>query len=113
MRGLGRSPSMMGDSPRRWSPEFKRDAVALVRSSGRPISVIARELGCGESSLGRGTGGGTRDPETICGLVGEGVDAVIKYAFIDAHRAEFQVVDLCRVGGVSTCGFYGWQARRA
>ena len=42
----------MGDSRRRWSPEFKRDAVALVRSSGRPISVIARELGCGESSLG-------------------------------------------------------------
>jgi transposase len=42
----------MGDSRRRWSPEFKRDAVALVRSSGRPISEIARELGCGESSLG-------------------------------------------------------------
>ena len=42
----------MGDSRRRWSPEFKRDAVALVRSSGRPISDIARELGCGESSLG-------------------------------------------------------------
>ena len=28
----------MGDSRRRWSPEFKRDAVALVRSSGRPIA---------------------------------------------------------------------------
>ena len=35
-----------------------------------------------------------------------------KFAFIDAHRAEFSVVDLCRVGGVSTSGFYGWQARR-
>ena len=35
-----------------------------------------------------------------------------KYAFIDAHRAEFQVVDLCRVGEVSTSGFYDWQARR-
>jgi transposase InsO family protein len=44
--------------------------------------------------------------------VGEGVDAVIKYAFIDAHRAEFSVVDLCRVGGVSTSGFYDWQARQ-
>lgn len=42
----------MGDSRRRWSPEFKRDAVALVRSSGRPIAEVARELGCGESSLG-------------------------------------------------------------
>ena len=36
-----------------------------------------------------------------------------KYAFIDAHRAEFHIVDLCRVGGVSTSGFYDWQARRA
>lgn len=42
----------MGDLRRRWSPEFKRDAVALVRSSGRAISDVARELGCGESSLG-------------------------------------------------------------
>jgi transposase len=42
----------MGEKRRRWSPEFKRDAVALVRSSGRPIAEVARELGCGESSLG-------------------------------------------------------------
>lgn len=38
---------------------------------------------------------------------------MIKFAFIDAHRAEFHVVDLCRVGGVSTSGFYDWQARQA
>ena len=42
----------MGESRRRWSPEFKRDAVALVRSSGRSVASVARELGCGESSLG-------------------------------------------------------------
>ena len=41
----------MGETRRRWSAEFKRDAVALVRSSGRPIADVARELGCGESSL--------------------------------------------------------------
>ena len=45
--------------------------------------------------------------------MGEGVDAVIKYGFIDPHRADFLVVDLCRVGSVSTSGFYEWQARRA
>ena len=38
---------------------------------------------------------------------------MIKYAFIDAHRAEFPIVELCRVGGVSTSGFYDWQARQA
>lgn len=41
----------MGQQRRQFSPEFKADAVALVRSSGRPISAIARELGIGESSL--------------------------------------------------------------
>jgi transposase InsO family protein len=38
---------------------------------------------------------------------------VTKFAFIDAHRAEFHVVDLRRVGEVSTSGFYDWQARQA
>ena len=37
---------------RQFSPEFKRDAVGLVRSSGRPVAEIARELGIGETSLG-------------------------------------------------------------
>jgi transposase InsO family protein len=45
--------------------------------------------------------------------VGEGVDIVKKFAFIDAHRAEFTIVDLCRVVGVSTSGFYDWQTRQA
>jgi len=31
---------------------------------------------------------------------------VTKYAFIDAHRAEFNIVELCRVAGVSSSGFY-------
>lgn len=46
----------MGQQRRRWSPEFKRDAVTLVRSSGRPIVEVARELGCGASSLGNWVG---------------------------------------------------------
>jgi transposase len=38
---------------RRWfTAEFKRDAVELVRTSGRPIAEIARELGIYDSTLG-------------------------------------------------------------
>ena len=46
----------MGRHRRQFSPEFKRDAVELVRSSGRPIGQVARELGCGETSLGNWVG---------------------------------------------------------
>jgi len=42
----------MGQHRRQFSPEFKADAVALVRSSGRSVAAIARELGIGESNLG-------------------------------------------------------------
>jgi transposase len=41
----------MGQQRRQFSPEFRADAVALVRSSGRPVAAIARELGIGESNL--------------------------------------------------------------
>jgi transposase len=37
---------------RRFTAEFKRDAVELVRTSGRPIAEIARELGVDDSTLG-------------------------------------------------------------
>ena len=46
----------MEDSQRRnrrqFTAEFKRDAVELVRTSGRPIAQIARDLGIYDSTLG-------------------------------------------------------------
>jgi len=41
----------MGRQRRWFSPEFKRDAIALVHSSERSIPAIAQELGIGETSL--------------------------------------------------------------
>jgi transposase len=38
--------------PSRFTKEFKRDAVELVRATGRPIAVVARELGIYDSTLG-------------------------------------------------------------
>ena len=37
---------------RRFSEEFKRDAVEIVRTSGESIAGVARELGIYDSSLG-------------------------------------------------------------
>lgn len=49
-----------GPSQRRYSDEFKRDAVALLRSSGRPIKDVARELGVTDTSLGTWARGAAR-----------------------------------------------------
>lgn len=38
---------------RRFSAEFKADAVALVQASGKPVTRIASELGVGASNLGK------------------------------------------------------------
>jgi transposase len=37
--------------PSKYTEEFRRDAVALVRSSGRPINEVARELGMSHETL--------------------------------------------------------------
>ncbi len=37
---------------RKFSDEFKRDAVEIVRSSDKSIAEVARELGMYDSSLG-------------------------------------------------------------
>jgi transposase len=37
---------------RKFTPEFKRDAVALVTDTGRPVADVARDLGIYDSTLG-------------------------------------------------------------
>jgi transposase len=37
---------------RQFTAEFKRDAVELVRATGRPIALIAAELGIYDATLG-------------------------------------------------------------
>jgi transposase len=41
-----------GATTRRYTEEFKRDAVALLRSSGRSIAEVAKQLGVTDTSLG-------------------------------------------------------------
>ena len=42
---------MVNKYNKRYSPEFKRDAVELVRSSGRGVTEVARELGVSPEGL--------------------------------------------------------------
>ena len=43
----------MGRQRREFTPEFKDEAVKLVINTGRPVAVVARELGVMEQTLGR------------------------------------------------------------
>jgi transposase/transposase-like protein len=52
MREGVQMPDKQQRNRRQFTPEFKRDAVELVRTSGRPIAEIARELGIYDSTLG-------------------------------------------------------------
>jgi hypothetical protein len=36
---------------------------------------------------------------------------VIGYRFVEDHRADDEVSDLCGVGGVSRSGYYAWRSR--
>jgi transposase len=45
-------PDQQRRTRRQFTPEFKHDAVELVRTSGRPIAEIARDLGIYDSTLG-------------------------------------------------------------
>src|SRR5680860_221735 len=44
---------IMGRLRREFAPEFKDEAVKLVINTGRPVAVVALELGIKERTLGR------------------------------------------------------------
>ncbi len=42
----------MGSTRRKFTPEYKAEAVELVINSGWPVAEIARDLGINEGTLG-------------------------------------------------------------
>lgn len=42
----------MGAARKKYTPEYKAEAVDLVLGSGRPVAEIARDLGIHEATLG-------------------------------------------------------------
>ncbi|MFD3941124.1 transposase [Streptomyces sp. NPDC058611] len=43
--------SKKSNTSKRYTPEFKRDAVALVYSSGRTVTEVARDIGMSSEGL--------------------------------------------------------------
>ncbi len=91
--------------PKRQYTEDSRRRHASKRAS------CERSGGRGQSPA-QGAGqreAGYRDPSKSDGVLCEGV--AVKYAWIDAHRDQFNVSRLCRVLAVSRSGYCQWRTR--
>ena len=77
----------MDTSRRQYTDEFKREAVGLLTSSGRPLSQIAQELGIAASRLRAwrnrsdgGHAGSPRRPNTQAAIPHAGADLAAENA---------------------------------
>jgi transposase len=124
---------------RQFSKQFKAETVALIRTLGRSVPQVCRDLDLAESVVrpwltqaeiddGRREGLTTAEREELSklrkevrvlreerdilksrSLLHSGDEPVSRYRFIAAEKAKMSVVRLCRTLGVSTSGFYDWQ----
>src|SRR5436305_11173493 len=119
----------MGQGRRQFTDEFKQEAVALLVSSGRPLSQIASELGISPSMLrnwrkgSSGPGGrdlpasprersaadGARHFKKSCGhLLGT---TEMRFRLIEDHQGVWPVRVMCDALSVSPSGYYAWRSR--
>ena len=126
--------------PSKYDREFKVQAVQLVLSSKRSRSVIAAELGLSEATLGRWMSEhADGQPEELLtvteraellqlraerrdwliereilkkndGLVGERAPLMKLYKFIDAHRASYEIRQLCQALRVNESSYFYWNS---
>ena len=77
----------MGTARRQYTDEFKREALGLLASSGRPLSQIAQELGipaarlrAGRNTTGKGQAGSPRRPQSQAAIPLAGADLAAENA---------------------------------
>jgi transposase len=61
----------MSESRRKFDQEFKAGAVRIVRETGKPIVVVARDLGVNEGTLGTWVAADRRSRERGNGALSE------------------------------------------
>ncbi|MFG2004825.1 IS3 family transposase [Spirillospora sp. NPDC048911] len=123
----------------RYPAEFWADAVALVRSSGRPVAQVAKEFGVNHETLRSWvrTAERAERPEAVAESVKDAELARLRrevaelklereilrkaaayfaretllsrFSFVEAHHRAFGVKRLCRILKVSRSGFYRWR----
>ena len=55
-------------------------------------------------------GYGTRDPKKSDGLLGQGIERVVLYRFIDIQKAMFPIRKLCQILSVPESSYHDWHA---
>ena len=123
-------------SSKRYTDEFKIEAVRQVTDRGFKVAEVAERFRChhaqpvclaaqvrqardraarragpecrGAASQSRASPGdrGARHPKKGRSVLCQGVRA--KYAFMRAHRHEFRLCAMCRVLKVNRSGYYAW-----
>lgn len=76
--------------PPKFTPEFKRDAVDLVLSSGRAVNDVARELGVGNETLRNWVNKRRRQPGSDGQVPASPADKDAEIARLRAQVAELQ-----------------------
>ena len=132
-----------GQQRRKFTPEFKNEAVRLVIDSGRPVAQVARDIGVVEGTLGnwvnlwRAEHVGEepalsiseraelaqlrRDNQTLrmereflkkaAAFFATEQNRVSKYRLVQAEKANFPIVMMCRLLGIGRSAYYAWVDR--
>ena len=103
----------MAQHRRKFSPQFKAEAVQFVIETGRPIAEIARELESGGGTLGNWVNEWKQsnpEPEKALTPV-ERARVAERCALIEAEKANYPIAWMCGLLKVPRSSFYEWRSR--